>query len=472
MERRNTRKFTFKKLDLMNLRDLAVKVASPEDFHDRHGRLLGILWTNVEKGCLETLVQFYDPAYHCFTFPDYQLAPTLEEYSYLVGLPVLDEVPFTGLEPIPKAAIIADALHLETSLIKTKLTIKGNLPSLPAKFLYQQASDFAEVNNVNAFYSILALLIYGLVLFPNVDNYVDIHAIQIFLTKNPVPTLLADMYHSIHDRNQVGRGAILGCAPLLYKWFTSHLPQTHSFQANPRNLSWSKRIMSLTPSDIAWYHATHNFRNIIVSCGEYSNVPLLGMQGGISYNPILAKRQFGCPMETKPDSIYLEGEFYFKDPTNKRGKFVQAWRAIRRLSRSQLAKRSDFSQGSHTQWVINRASSLVLPYHLPRYLSSTTPYPSLPMTSKTKEEAQYLLIEMTREKDIWRMRYMEAENKIGTLKGQVEQKDHELSKMRQQMIERDDLLQEKDRLLGKHITKKQRMDFMDLFDDAHSDFEE
>ena len=24
-----------------------------------------------EEGCLETLVQFYDPLYHCFTFPDY-----------------------------------------------------------------------------------------------------------------------------------------------------------------------------------------------------------------------------------------------------------------------------------------------------------------------------------------------------------------------------------------------------------------
>lgn len=93
MERRYTRKFTFRKLDLVNLRELAVKVASLEDFCDRHGRLLGILWTNVEKGCL---VQFYDPAYHCFTFPDYQLVPTLEEYSYLVGLPVLDKVPFTG----------------------------------------------------------------------------------------------------------------------------------------------------------------------------------------------------------------------------------------------------------------------------------------------------------------------------------------------------------------------------------------
>ena len=127
---------------------------------------------------------------------------------------------------------------------------------------------------------------------------------------------------------------------------------------------------------------------------------------------------------------------------------------------------------SYTKWVIDRAAKNGIPYPLQRLPSSTTPSPSLPMTSKTKQEAQYLLTEMTREKDIWRMRYMEAQNKIGTLKGQVEQKDRELCKMRQQMIKRDDLLQEKDRLLGKHITKKQRMDFMDLFDGAHSDFEE
>jgi len=40
------------------------------------------------------------------------------------------------------------------------------------------------------------------------------------------------------------------------------------------------------------------------------------------------------------------------------------------------------------------------------------------------------------------------------------------------MIERDDLLQEKDRLLEKHATKKQRMGFTDLFAGAHPDFED
>jgi hypothetical protein len=99
--------------------------------------------------------------------------------------------------------------------------------------------------------------------------------------------------------------------------------------------------MSLTPSDIVWYHAAYDVGKIIVSCGEYPNVPLLGMRGGISYNSILARRQFGYPMRiTKPDNIALNGEFYLshEDCSNKTRKFEQAWHAIRRLDRNQLGK--------------------------------------------------------------------------------------------------------------------------------------
>jgi len=83
MERatRNTRKFTFKNPNMLNLRKLGSMVTSRESFQDRHGGLLSILKIKVEEGILNTLVQFYDPLYHCFTFLDYQLVPTLEEYS-------------------------------------------------------------------------------------------------------------------------------------------------------------------------------------------------------------------------------------------------------------------------------------------------------------------------------------------------------------------------------------------------------
>jgi len=362
---------------------------------------------NATKGVFESLVQFYDPLYHYFTFPDYQLVPTLEEYSYLVGLPVLDKIPFSGLEPVPKLSTIAAALHLGASVIKKNFIVKGGIWGLPTKLLYQQASTFAEVASNNAFYSILALLIYGLVFFPNIDDFVDIHAIQIFLTKNPVPTLLANTYHSIHDRTLAGRGAVLCCTPLLYKWFISHLPQTHSFTANLENHSWSQKIMFSTPSDIVWYHAACNVGTIIVSCGEYSNVPLLGMHGGISYNPILARRQFGYPMRTKPDNSALKNEFYYNDEdhSDKRGKFVQAWRGIRRLNRSQLGRKGDFVHGSYTQWVIDRAMSFGMPYTLPRFLSSTTPLSSLPITINTKEDYQERLFMISHERDTWKSRY-------------------------------------------------------------------
>ena len=64
---------------------------------------------------LKVLFRFFDPLHHCFIFPDYQLVPTLEEVSQLLGVYVLDQMPFTGLEETPKPEVIAKALHLRRS---------------------------------------------------------------------------------------------------------------------------------------------------------------------------------------------------------------------------------------------------------------------------------------------------------------------------------------------------------------------
>jgi hypothetical protein len=122
--RRNANKYTFKSLDLTELKNLGSMIVSPEGFRAQYGRLMGILKTKVGDGVLNTLVQFYDPLYHCFTFPDYQLMPTLEEYSYWFGLPVSDKLLFSGSEKTPTSAAIAEALHLETSIVKDNFTKK------------------------------------------------------------------------------------------------------------------------------------------------------------------------------------------------------------------------------------------------------------------------------------------------------------------------------------------------------------
>ena len=169
---RNTKKDGFKCPDLKELRKLASFVLDPLDFKQRHGKPLSILSVDVVEGLLSVLVQFYDPLYHFFTFPDFQLVPTLEEYSHLLGIPVSSRVPFSGLEEIPRSSIIAEAIHLKKSEIEAHWVKKGVLFGLPSDFLIKEATTFARVGSVDAIEAIFVLLIYGLALFPNTDIFI------------------------------------------------------------------------------------------------------------------------------------------------------------------------------------------------------------------------------------------------------------------------------------------------------------
>lgn len=59
-------------------------------FKKGYGNLLSTLNTEVNTTNLHTLVQFYDPRLICFTFQDYQLAPTLEKYLHILGIEIQD----------------------------------------------------------------------------------------------------------------------------------------------------------------------------------------------------------------------------------------------------------------------------------------------------------------------------------------------------------------------------------------------
>ena len=327
---RNTKKYSFRCPDLKELRKLTSFVLDPLDFKQCHGKILSILFAGVVEGLLSVLVQFYDPIYRCFTFPDYQLVPTLEEFSRLLGIPILDQTPFSGLEKIPKSEEVAAALHMTKSDIETNWVTRSGVKGLLAKFLINKAREFLKVMNVHAFEDVLALLIYGLVLFPNPDQFVDMNAIKIFLTHNPVPTLLGDILHSLHTRTMKRQGTLMCCVPLLSRWFISHLPQ--SVLKNEQNLKWSQRIMSLSHSDIRWCpHFKEN--NIIIDrCGEFPNVPLMGIRGGITYNPALALRQFGCARRDGPHEMIIEGIVFDYDNNSQglRQRFVRAWGMVKR----------------------------------------------------------------------------------------------------------------------------------------------
>ena len=417
--RRNTKRYGFELPDVEKLRELASFVEDPSKFRTRYGKLLTILNTNVDEGLLKTLVQFYDPVYRCFTFPDYQLVPTLEEYSNLLGIPVSDKIPFNGLEAIPKPQVIAAVTHLKISEVDSNWTTKGNLPGLTSQFLIEKAFGCVETGNMITFEAILALLIYGLVLFPNVNDFVDINAIRIFLIGNPVPTLLGDMYFSIHHRNRQGDGIIVCCAPLLLKWIVSHLPRSPIFRENREGLHWPRRLMSLTNSDIHWYTLAHYGMETIDSCGEFANVPLIGTQGGINYNPALARRQLGYVSSAKPIGLTVESYFYQegKDPQGLKARMMRAWYDIRRKEKGEA--RNCISMDSYTYWVKKRAKEFQMPYAYEKPMVSKPP--TIPIDTMGKY--QETLARMRLEKDAWEDKFRKTDVENTKLKKRV--KDHE-----------------------------------------------
>ena len=65
--------------------------------------------------------------------------------------------------------------------------------------------------------------------------------------------------------------------------------------------------MLLSHTDIYWCSRSYEDITIIDHCGEFHNVPLLGIRGGITYNPSLSLRQFGYTRRDGPHDMLIQG---------------------------------------------------------------------------------------------------------------------------------------------------------------------
>lgn len=82
--------------------------------------------------------------------------------------------------------------------VELNLKPKGGTHGFSLKFLVDKVVTFAEAESWDAFNTIFALIIYGIMLFSNMEDFMDLASIYLFIAKNLVPTLLADTYYSIH----------------------------------------------------------------------------------------------------------------------------------------------------------------------------------------------------------------------------------------------------------------------------------
>ncbi|XP_050919420.1 uncharacterized protein LOC127136959 [Lathyrus oleraceus] len=252
--KRNIYSFKFKDPDLRSLRDLVSQIHPVYriNFGKSHGNLLSILNQQVDHTTLITLAQFYDLPLRCFTFQDFQLTPTLEEFERLVRIPMKNKPLFEGIDESLPLEVIASALHMDEKEAEANLETKGNTKGFSLNFLLEIDHTLLKVESWDACYSAIALAIYGIVLFPNMDGFAIMVAICVFFTGNPVPTLLVDVYYYISHRYTKKKGFIACCALLLYQWFLEHLPKTGAW-VEKTDVSWPQRLGSLRSEDLSWY---------------------------------------------------------------------------------------------------------------------------------------------------------------------------------------------------------------------------
>ncbi|XP_050878584.1 uncharacterized protein LOC127082391 [Lathyrus oleraceus] len=344
-----------------------------------------------------------------------------------------------------KGKSVADLMTAKTSkkVVAANFTKKGGILGLTSRFLLEKAFIFAEADNKDAFEAIFALLIYGIMLFPNTDEFVDVNAIRIFLIGNPIPTLLGDTYHSIHHRTKKGGGTILCCASLLYKWFISHLPRSRLFRENPQKLRWSQRFMSIDQGSIHWYDPYYDVGVIIDNCGEFSNVPLLGVHGGINYNPILARRQLGYPMTDKPDNLLLSGFFYLNEEESSglKDRIIHVWRNIHRKGKDRLGRKNCVDFDPYTQWVCARASEFKMPYALekPSFPFAITSSSTIPI--ENRQEFQEVLDRLKLERDTWEVKLNHQYNTRASRRRRMNKLEQENQELRKEVITLKDSLE-------------------------------
>ncbi|KAI5419272.1 hypothetical protein KIW84_043444 [Lathyrus oleraceus] len=144
-----------------------------------------------------------------------------------------------------------------------------DIQGLKRSYLEVVAQRLDGIERWGSFVDILALIIFWIVLFPNMVDFVDTVTISVlWVVKNqevdPVPTMLADVYYTVNVCHDKEKGTLRCCIPLLYQWSASHIyKDIYGIEAKGIH-AWAQKLISLNERSILWY-PKKNVKDIIIN---------------------------------------------------------------------------------------------------------------------------------------------------------------------------------------------------------------
>ncbi|KAH1210271.1 hypothetical protein GmHk_15G044628 [Glycine max] len=360
-----------KSLDTTSIKELGrlMEPLQMQAFRKTYGKILELTIAEVSIEAIASLTQYYDQPLRCFTFGDFQLVPTIEEFEEILGCPPGGRKPYLSSGCLPSLSRIATVVKDSARGLDRIKQTRNGIAGLPRKYLEDKARGMANQGDWVPFMDVLALLIFGVVLFPNVDGLVDLAAIDAFLAyhhskESPVVVVLADLFDTFDRRCEKSSARIICCLPALYVWLVSHLFQqdtrhpcpllSHRSCIEKRRIDWDQLLAGIGGRTINWFPRWKEGKEgVLFSCGGYPNIPLIGTRGCINYNLALAIRQLRYPMRGAPTEEGMS-PFLVRDFGAQNSKTIQrihkAWETPLRKDQELRGIRNGIVGGYH-EWL-------------------------------------------------------------------------------------------------------------------------
>ncbi|KAG8474778.1 hypothetical protein CXB51_031701 [Gossypium anomalum] len=261
-------------------------------FYQNYRDLPYLLDIKVDEHLFRAMVQFWNPAYSCFTFGEVDLVPILEEYTTLLRCP--------------------KSQGMSEQWAVARIQQKGDGKCIPWVSLRDLILAHLDVKRR---VDVLALSIYGLVIFPKAIGHIDEAVVDLFdrlgKQNTPVPAILAETFRSLNACRRVGEDY----SPL------------KEAAATPRRDDiteerWIEILQNLREENVMWKAPWMTPSKILYCCESFDWVPLPGIWGVVGYAPLLVLRQYKAEQFIPATQGLAQSDFSYKgDHYKKKGWF-------------------------------------------------------------------------------------------------------------------------------------------------------
>lgn len=195
-----------------------------------------------------------------------------------------ERAPYTKIGQMPKVEELDLALQIPISDAMSNWKKRENFSGFWRAYLGGEDEKLFMARHWDALENVLALLVYGLVLFLTFKGFINSAAISIFWAigkekQSIVSMFLEDTFHMLNTIHKKKSGTLICCLLLLYNWLVSHVFKLNSLVDAMTGGDLAKTLVSLSSKDVTWYRNKLNVEEIIINCRSFPNVPLIGSKG-------------------------------------------------------------------------------------------------------------------------------------------------------------------------------------------------